>query len=58
MADENDSDDVLGSKEAAFFDPALPGRAAPLQPGQALRLPALRMCRLRAYSPHPRSSSG
>ena len=27
MADENDSDDVLGSKEAAFFDPALPGRA-------------------------------
>ncbi len=27
MADENDSEDVLGSKEAAFFDPALPGRA-------------------------------
>ncbi|MHA3835139.1 FtsK/SpoIIIE domain-containing protein [Terrabacter sp. AAH1] len=27
MADENDSDDVLGSKEAAFFDPSLPGRA-------------------------------
>ena len=27
MADEADSDDVLGSKEAAFFDPALPGRA-------------------------------
>ncbi len=27
MADENDSDDVLGSTEAAFFDPALPGRA-------------------------------
>jgi S-DNA-T family DNA segregation ATPase FtsK/SpoIIIE len=27
MADENDSDDVLGSTVAAFFDPALPGRA-------------------------------
>ncbi|MDV3219941.1 FtsK/SpoIIIE domain-containing protein [Intrasporangium sp.] len=27
MADENDSEDVLGSKEAAYFDPALPGRA-------------------------------
>jgi S-DNA-T family DNA segregation ATPase FtsK/SpoIIIE len=27
MADESDSDDVLGSTEAAHFDPALPGRA-------------------------------
>ena len=27
MADENDSEDVLGGKEAAYFDPALPGRA-------------------------------
>ena len=27
MADENDSADVLGSSMAAFFDPALPGRA-------------------------------
>lgn len=27
MADENDSEDVLGSKEAAYFDPGLPGRA-------------------------------
>ena len=27
MADETDSEDVLGSKEAAYFDPALPGRA-------------------------------
>lgn len=27
MADEGDSDDVLGSPEAAYFDPALPGRA-------------------------------
>ena len=27
MADENDSEDVLGSTVAAFFDPALPGRA-------------------------------
>ncbi len=27
MADENDSEDVLASKEAAYFDPALPGRA-------------------------------
>jgi S-DNA-T family DNA segregation ATPase FtsK/SpoIIIE len=27
MADENDSSDVLGSTAAAFFDPALPGRA-------------------------------
>jgi S-DNA-T family DNA segregation ATPase FtsK/SpoIIIE len=27
MADENDSVDVLGSPQAAFFDPALPGRA-------------------------------
>jgi S-DNA-T family DNA segregation ATPase FtsK/SpoIIIE len=27
MADESDSDDVLGSPEAAHFDPALPGRA-------------------------------
>jgi S-DNA-T family DNA segregation ATPase FtsK/SpoIIIE len=27
MADEDDSADVLGSPEAAFFDPALPGRA-------------------------------
>jgi S-DNA-T family DNA segregation ATPase FtsK/SpoIIIE len=27
MADENDSTDVLGSPQAAFFDPALPGRA-------------------------------
>ncbi|MDN5795265.1 MAG: FHA domain-containing protein [Intrasporangium sp.] len=26
-ADENDSEDVLGSKQAAYFDPALPGRA-------------------------------
>ena len=27
MADEGDSADVLGSSEAAYFDPALPGRA-------------------------------
>lgn len=27
MADEEDSADVLGSPQAAFFDPALPGRA-------------------------------
>ena len=27
MADETDSSDVLGSPEAAFFDPAIPGRA-------------------------------
>jgi DNA segregation ATPase FtsK/SpoIIIE, S-DNA-T family len=27
MADESDSDDVLGSTQAAHFDPALPGRA-------------------------------
>lgn len=27
MADEADSDDVLGSSAAAFFDPGLPGRA-------------------------------
>ena len=27
MADESDSDDVLGSTQAAFFDPAVPGRA-------------------------------
>ncbi len=27
MADESDSEDVLGTKVAAFFDPALPGRA-------------------------------
>jgi len=27
MADEADSDDVLGTNVAAFFDPALPGRA-------------------------------
>jgi len=27
MADEDDSSDVLGSPEAAFFDPAIPGRA-------------------------------
>jgi S-DNA-T family DNA segregation ATPase FtsK/SpoIIIE len=27
MADEADSSDVLGSPQAAFFDPALPGRA-------------------------------
>lgn len=27
MADEADSHDVLGSREAAFFDPAMPGRA-------------------------------
>ncbi len=27
MADENDSTDVLGTPAAAFFDPALPGRA-------------------------------
>jgi len=27
MADETDSTDVLGSTDAAFFDPALPGRA-------------------------------
>ncbi len=27
MADEDDSEDVLGSPEAAFFDPAIPGRA-------------------------------
>ncbi len=27
MADEADSDDVLGSKDAAMFDPAIPGRA-------------------------------
>lgn len=27
MADESDSDDVLGSRDAAYFDPALPGRA-------------------------------
>ncbi|MBK8758238.1 MAG: FHA domain-containing protein [Actinomycetales bacterium] len=27
MADEADSDDVLGSKDAALFDPAIPGRA-------------------------------
>jgi S-DNA-T family DNA segregation ATPase FtsK/SpoIIIE len=27
MADENDSADVLGSSMAAYFDPALPGRA-------------------------------
>jgi S-DNA-T family DNA segregation ATPase FtsK/SpoIIIE len=27
MADEGDSTDVLGSPEAAYFDPALPGRA-------------------------------
>ncbi|RLK52380.1 FtsK/SpoIIIE domain-containing protein [Microbacterium telephonicum] len=26
MADETDSDDVIGSKEAALFDPGLPGR--------------------------------
>ena len=26
MADESDSDDVLGTPEAAFFDPAIPGR--------------------------------
>lgn len=28
MADEIDSDDVIGSKDAARFDPAIPGRAA------------------------------
>lgn len=28
MADESDSDDVLGSKMAASFDPAIPGRGA------------------------------
>jgi S-DNA-T family DNA segregation ATPase FtsK/SpoIIIE len=28
MADEHDSSDVLGDKMAAFFDPAIPGRAA------------------------------
>jgi S-DNA-T family DNA segregation ATPase FtsK/SpoIIIE len=28
MADESDSDDVLGSKQAAHFDPSIPGRAA------------------------------
>lgn len=28
MADENDSSDVIGSKEAAFFSPETPGRAA------------------------------
>lgn len=28
MADENDSSDVIGSKEAAFFTPETPGRAA------------------------------
>lgn len=27
MADEDDSSDVLGTKDAAYFDPALPGRA-------------------------------
>lgn len=27
MADEADSEDVLGSKEAALFDPSIPGRA-------------------------------
>ncbi len=27
MADESDSTDVLGTKEAAYFDPGLPGRA-------------------------------
>ncbi len=27
MADEDDSDDVVGSKAAAAFDPAIPGRA-------------------------------
>lgn len=27
MADEVDSNDVIGSSEAAFFDPAIPGRA-------------------------------
>ncbi|PZU44350.1 MAG: cell division protein FtsK [Microbacterium sp.] len=26
MADESDSDDVIGSKEAALFDPGIPGR--------------------------------
>lgn len=26
MADETDSDDVIGSKEAALFDPSIPGR--------------------------------
>lgn len=26
MADENDSDDVIGAKDAAMFDPGLPGR--------------------------------
>jgi S-DNA-T family DNA segregation ATPase FtsK/SpoIIIE len=26
MADETDSDDVIGSKEAALFDPGIPGR--------------------------------
>jgi S-DNA-T family DNA segregation ATPase FtsK/SpoIIIE len=26
MADESDSDDVLGTTDAAFFDPAIPGR--------------------------------
>merc|ERR1711969_182323 len=28
VADENDSDDVIGTKDAAHFDPDLPGRAA------------------------------
>ena len=27
MADEDDSSDVLGTKDAAYFDPAIPGRA-------------------------------
>lgn len=28
MADETDSDDVIGTKDAAHFDPGIPGRAA------------------------------
>ncbi len=41
MADENDSDDVLGSKEAAFFDPALPAGPCP-RPARAGSSPSRR----------------
>ncbi len=37
MADESDSDDVVGSKQAAMFDPGTPGRAiAKTGPGRLL----------------------
>ena len=40
MADENDSDDVVGSTVAAGFDPALPGRAvAKTGPGRLVPVP-------------------